>query len=738
MSKKGLEKVVEKFQEVEFSRTLEDKYLSYALSTIVSRSLPDVRDGLKPVHRRIMYSMLQLKLDPKLAHKKSARIVGDIIGKYHPHGDSSVYSALVRMAQSFATRHPVVDGQGNFGSIDGDNPAAMRYTEAKLTQYAMLLLKDINQNAVDFRPNYDNSDQEPVVLPSAVPNILVNGTEGIAVGMATSIPPHNLLELCDATIKLLKTPNTTVESLCSFVKGPDFPTGGVLVEGEESIRQTYAKGRGSFRLRAKWHKEELDRGQYRIVVTEIPYQVTKRVLIEKMADLYNEKKLPFLESFQDMSAEDISIIIYPKSRNISAEQIMETLFKLTDLEIRFHLNLNVLDSKSVPRVMNLKEVLEEFINHRREVTVRKNTFRLENINRRLEILAGLLVVYLNLDEVIRIIREEDDAKAIMMQKWQLTDNQVEAILNTRLRTLRKLEEMEIRKENEELTKEKESIEALLADETKIDLYIVDELKDIKKLFAKDEHAGRKTEISTVEIANDIKIESFVEKEAITFICSKVGWVKAYKGHNLENIKYKAGDSKWKEIECCNSDRIIFFSNFGKAYTLECSKVQRGKGDGDPIRLLFDLNPQEQIVSAHKFFEGSKFLVASKDGRGFIADSKSFVAQTKTGRQILNCKAGEGIICKNIKNKTHIAIIGENRRLLVFDINEIPSLQRGKGVTLQKYKQGNMLDIKLFNIDEGLKWKSGKRTQELKDINFWLGKRAGLGRVMLSKIWVDKK
>lgn len=738
MSKKGSENTVEVLQEVEFSKTLGDKYLSYALSTIVSRSLPDVRDGLKPVHRRILYSMLQLKLDPKLAHKKSARIVGDIIGKYHPHGDSSVYSALVRMAQSFATRHPVVDGQGNFGSVDGDNPAAMRYTEAKLTPYAMLLLKDINQNAVDFRPNYDNSDNEPVVLPSAVPNILVNGTEGIAVGMATSIPPHNLKELCDATIKVIKTPNVTVDSLCNFVKGPDFPTGGVLVESEASIKQTYAKGKGSFRLRAKWHKEDLDRGQYRIIITEIPYQVTKRVLIEKMAALFNDKKLPFLESFQDMSAEDISIILYPKSSNIEAEQIMESLFRLTDLEIKFHLNLNVLDSKSVPRVMSLKEVLEEFINHRRDVTIRKNTYRLQNINKRLEILAGLLVVYLNLDEVIRIIREEDDAKAIMMKKWQLTDNQVEAILNTRLRTLRKLEEFEIRKENEDLTKEKKEIEALLADEGKIDNYIVDELKDIKKLFSKDKLAERKTEVSEAEIANDYKIETFVEKESITFICSKVGWVKAYKGHNLENIKYKVGDSKWKQIECCNSDKIVFFSNFGKAYTLECAKVQRGKGDGDPIRLLFDLKPEEKIITAHKFVSEARYLVASKDGKGFIADAESFVAQTKTGRQLLNCKPEEGAICSSIKNKTHMAIVGENRRLLVFEINEIPSLQKGKGVTLQKYKQGKMLDIKLFNIEEGLKWKSGKRTQELKDINFWTGKRASMGRVTLSKIWVDKK
>ncbi|MFI4983917.1 MAG: DNA topoisomerase IV subunit A [Rickettsiales bacterium] len=719
-------------QEVEFKDALGDRYLAYALSTIMSRSLPDLRDGLKPVHRRVLFAMLQLKLDPKSGFKKCARIVGDVIGKYHPHGEVAVYDTLVRMAQNFSSRYPTIEGQGNFGSVDGDNQAAMRYTEAKLTEYALLILKDIDKDTVDFRPNYDGNDDEPVVLPSAVPNILANGTEGIAVGMATSIPPHNLAELCDACVHLVKHPNAAAESLLKYVKGPDFPTGGVLVEPIESIKKSYSTGRGSFRLRAQWNVEELERNQYRIIITEIPYQVQKRGLIEKMADLFNDKKLPFLDTFQDMSAEDIRIILVPKTRNIKPEAIMESLFKLTDLEVKVQLNMNVLNAKSVPSVMSLQQILLEFLEHRRIILTRKYNNRLGQINDRLEILAGLLIAYLNLDEIIRIIREEDEPKDLMMEKFKLTDRQAEAILNTRLRSLRKLEEMQINTEDANLKKEKKEITAILKDPEKLDEVLAEELKQIKADFSKN-NGKRKTIIADLPDVEAPDLEAFIEKEPITISFSSMGWLKATKGHNLAQIKYKEGDSEGYVIQALSTDKLIFFTDHGKAYSINCDRIAKGKGDGDPIRLLFEFLPEENVITAFLYNPEQKYLLAANDGRGFIVTGGDLLAQTKAGKVVMISDKGDVRFCAPLIGNT-VAILGENRRLLLFPVAEIPVMKRGKGVTLQKYKQGFMKDLRLFNIEEGLSWAS----TSMKDAHIWQAKRGSMGRIVLGKLWVDKK
>jgi topoisomerase-4 subunit A len=720
-------------KEIQFNDALGERYLAYALSTIMSRSLPDVRDGLKPVHRRLLYAMLQLKLDPKTGYKKCARIVGDVIGKYHPHGESSVYDALVRMAQIFSSRYPLIEGQGNFGSIDGDNQAAMRYTEAKLTEYAMLVLQDINDNTINFKPTYDNSEEEPELLPSAVPNILANGTEGIAVGMATSIPPHNLLELCDALLHLIKHPAATIESLLKYIKGPDLPTGGIIIEPYENILRAYQNGRGSFRLRAKWEKEDLGRSQYRIVVTEIPYQIQKRSLIEKMATLYTAKKLPFLDSFQDMSAEDIRIIITPKNRNIPAESIMESLFKLTDLEVRVPLNMNVLDANSVPQVMDIKQVLTCFISHRKEIVQRRINHRLGNIDHRLEVLAGLLIVYLNLDEVIRIIRDEDEPKQVMVKKWKLTDVQVESILNTRLRSLRKLEELAINKENEELSREKKELKGILASPEKLMLLISDEIKLIKNQFSKNSVAKRKTEISAAPEAEVINLEAFIEKEAISVVCSEMGWLRAVRGHALESIKYKEGDNQKHVIEVYTNDKVIFFSNYGKFYALSGDKISRGKGDGDPIRLIFDLAQDENILSVYKYVPEEKFLLVSDDGKGFIVQASDLLAQTRGGKQIMTLSGPNAIACLKASGSM-VVTLGENRRLLVFNLDEIPLMKRGRGVTLQKLKQGKLKDVKIIANEEEFASITGNAA---KNIAIWKAKRGGLGRLVLGKLWVDR-
>lgn len=724
---------VKNVKEIQFDDALGERYLAYALSTIMSRSLPDVRDGLKPVHRRLLYAMLQLKLDPKTGFKKCARIVGDVIGKFHPHGEIAVYDALVRMAQSFSSRYPLVDGQGNFGSVDGDTQAAMRYTEAKLTEYSMLLLNDINNDTIDFRPTYDNSEEEPALLPAAVPNILANGTEGIAVGMATSIPPHNLVELCDALLHLIKHPQAYVESLLKFVKGPDFPTGGTIIELHDNIVKAYQTGRGSFRLRAKWEKEELDRNQYRIIITEIPYQIQKRILIEKMAILYTAKKLPFLESFQDMSAEDIRLVLIPKSRNIPAESIMESLFKCTDLEVKVQLNMNVLDANSSPQVMNLKQVLECFITHRHVVIKRRLQHRLSNIDYRLEVLAGLLVVYLNLDEVIRIIREEDEPKAIMMRKWKLTDLQVESILNTRLRALRKLEELAIKKENAELSNEKTEIQNILSNEAKLMEVIADEIKKIRTHYSKHPLGKRKTEITEVPAAEIVNLESFAEKEPITILCSEMGWLRTVRGHNLENIRYKDGDRQGYIIEALTTDKVLFFSNYGKFYALSADKISRGKGDGDPIRLVFDLQEDEDILTMFKYSPEEKYLLASSDGRGFIIQAQDVLAQTRSGKQVMSVTGPEARVCAKLTG-TMVVTLGENRRLLVFDLSEIPMMKKGRGVSLQKFKQGKLIDLKIISSEQDFAKLMGTTS---KNLRMWKAARGSQGRLVLGKLWVDR-
>ncbi len=717
---------------VDFADALGERYLAYALSTIMSRSLPDVRDGLKPVHRRLLYAMLQLKLDPASGFKKCARVVGDVIGKYHPHGDAAVYETLVRLAQEFSVRYPLIEGQGNFGSIDGDNAAAMRYTESRLTAVAMALLQDIDKDTIDFRPTYDGQDQEPAVLPAAFPNLLANGSEGIAVGMATSIPPHNVSELCDALLALLTKPTLSNEALVSYIAGPDFPTGGVIVEPPANILQAYSTGRGSFRVRATWQKEELGHGLYHIIVTEIPYQVQKSRLIEKIADLFKEKRLALLGNIRDESAEEIRIVLEPKSRTVDPVLLMESLFKLTELEVRISLNMNVLTKDSTPKVMSLKEVLHAFLEHRYEVVIRRTRHRLAQIDRRLEILAGLLIAYLNLDEVIRIIREEDEPKQVMIATWALTDLQAESILNMRLRSLRKLEEVEITKEHDALSAEKEELQSILASEAKCKKVIAKEIQSVKKQFGDHTLLGkRRTQFAEQPIEHSVvAIEAFVEREPITVLCSKMGWIRAIKGHSddVQDVKYKEGDSSQFAVKLYTTDRLVLFSSSGRFYTLPCDKIPKGKGHGEPLRLMIDLEEGADIVTMFVQEYNRKLLVVARSGRGFIVEEQDTIAQTRTGKQILNLQEGDqAYICKPIHGDA-VAIIGENRKMLVFKLEEIPVMKRSQGVTLQKYKQAMMADIKIFHYAEGLSWKMGERTRTESDLTAWLGKRGGTGRL----------
>ena len=719
----------EKIEIINFREVLSEKYLAYALSTITSRSLPDVRDGLKPVHRRLLWAMHLLKLDPDSGFKKCARVVGDVIGKYHPHGDVAVYDAMVRLAQDFSVRYPLVDGQGNFGSIDGDNAAAMRYTEAKLTDVAMFMLQDIEQNTVDFRPTYDNQDEEPVVLPAYFPNLLANGSEGIAVGMATSIPPHNVDEICDALLQLIKKQSSTTKELMESIQGPDFPTGGEIVEPRANILSAYETGRGSFRVRAKWKVEELSHNQYQIVVTEIPYQVQKSRLLEKMADALENKKTPLLGNIRDESAENIRVILEPKNRNVDPEVLMESLFRSSDLEIKYSLNLNALDKNGIPKVMSLKEVLEAFLEHRKEVLIRKSTYRLEKIENRLEILGGLLVVYLNLDKIIKIIREEDDPAAVMMKKFDLTKNQVEAILNTRLRSLRKLEEMEIKREDKSLREERKHLKEMLADEKLMKKEISGQIKIIQDTFSKKTKLGkRRTSVTHKAVAaNVISIDAFIEKEPITVVMSEQGWIRAFKGHGIDTgaIKYKEGDNEKYLIKAMTTDKLLVFTSSGRFYTLNADKIPGGKGFGDPIRLMFELNESDEILDLEVYDEASKLLVASNKGKGFVVLASDVLAQTKGGKQVLNVGAGERAIkCLKVAGN-HVATLGDNRHMLVFNLEEIPLMKKGQGVTLQKFKDGNLTDIKLFNLEEGLSIKG--KTLSSKELTAWKGWRAGKGK-----------
>ena len=729
MAKTSKPAFVEVIQPVEFTEALSERYLAYAMSTIMSRSLPDVRDGLKPVHRRLLFAMLQLKLDPKSGFKKCARVVGDVIGKYHPHGDVAVYDTMVRLAQGFSMRYPLVEGQGNFGSVDGDNAAAMRYTEARLTDVALALMADLDMDTVDFRPTYDGSEEEPVVFPSAFPNLLANGSEGIAVGMATSIPPHNVGEICDALLYLIKQPNARVETLCGHLLAPDFPTGGVLVESRESILHSYETGRGSFRLRARWEKEELTHGQYQIIITEIPYLVPKSRLIEKMAEMFREKKLVMLGDIRDESAEDIRIVLEPKSKNVDAAMLMESLFKMTDLETRISLNMNVLDAQTSPRVMNIKEILQAFLDHRQVVLVRRSKFRLGKIDHRLEVLEGFLIAYLNIDAIIKIIRNEDEPKPIMMKKFSLTDVQAEAILNMRLRSLRKLEEFELKKEHKELKAEKAELLALLKSEEKRWDYIYGELKEIKKKFGGGPLGKRRTELADAPVITNVSIEAFVEKEPITILCSKMGWIKALKGH-LDNVdnKYKEGDEERFILKGQTTDKLMVFTTDGKCFALGCDKLPSGRGFGEPVRIMIDLAEDQDIASLFIYQPETRMIVASTEGKGFVVEAADMLAEKRTGKQVLDVREGEKALKAVSVVGDMVAVIGTNRKLLVFKIDEIPVMKRGQGVFLQKYKEAKLSDVKCFDSKEGLTWSLGDRVRTEANIMEWQGIRASAGKL----------
>ncbi|MBY5764002.1 DNA topoisomerase IV subunit A [Rhizobium leguminosarum] len=723
-------------QPVDLKAALEQRYLAYALSTIMHRALPDVRDGLKPVHRRIVYAMNEMGLRPNSAFRKCAKIVGEVMGNYHPHGDQSIYDALARLAQDFSQRYTLVNGQGNFGNIDGDSPAAMRYTESKMTAVSELLLEGIDQDAVDFRDTYDESNSEPVVLPSAFPNLLANGSSGIAVGMATSIPSHNAHELCDAALHLIKHPDATVEKLVEFIPGPDFPTGGIIIDNRESIIESYRTGRGGFRVRAKWQTEDLGRGGYQIVITEIPFQVQKSRLIEKIAELLIARKLPLLEDIRDESAEDIRVVLVPKTRSVDPTILMESMFKLTELESRFPLNMNVLSMGRIPRVMALNEVLKEWLDHRREVLQRRSRFRLAAIDRRLEILSGLLVAYLNIDEVIRIIREEDEPKPVMMERWDLTDNQVEAILNMRLRALRKLEEFEIRKEFAELTKEKGEIEALLSSDDKQWQTVAWEIGEVKKKFAKATEVGRRrTQFADAPETDEEAIQqAMIEKEPITVVISEKGWIRALKGHIADTaaLTFKEGDGLKIAFPAQTTDKILIVTTGGKAFTLGGDKLPGGRGHGEPLRIIVDMDNDQAVLTAFVHDPSRKQLIVSTAGNGFVVPEAELVANTRKGKQIMNVGLPEETQLLVPVSGDHVAVVGENRKLLVFPLAQVPEMSRGKGVRLQRYKDGGISDVRCFAISDGLVWEdsAGRTfTKNKGELAEWLADRATAGRTV---------
>lgn len=717
---------------IELRSALEERYLSYALSTIMHRALPDVRDGLKPVHRRLLYAMQQLRLDPEGGYKKCARVVGDVMGKFHPHGDQAIYDAMVRLAQTFSVRYTLVEGQGNFGNIDGDNAAAMRYTEAKMTDMAMALLDGIKEDTVDFRETYDGQESEPVVLPASFPNLLANGSSGIAVGMATNIPPHNVEELCNAALHLIKFPNASTKKLVEFVPGPDLPTGGLIVEPRESIIEAYETGRGGFRVRAKWEKEETGRGNYQIIVTEIPYQVQKSRLIEKIAELLSMRKLPLLNDVRDESAEDIRLVLEPKNRSVDPVLLMETLFKTTDLETRVSLNMNVLSKGQIPNVLGIKGVLTEWLAHRNEVLVRRSKFRKEKIEHRLEILEGYLIAYLNLDEVIRIVREEDDPKACLIKTFKLSDVQAEAILNMRLRSLRKLEEMEIRTEHKELKAELKDLISLLKSEDLQWKKIAGEIRETRDKFGKKTELGkRRSEFSEV-VEMDIDLdEAMIEKEPVTVVLSQKGWIRALKGHqdDLSKVTYKAGDKLQLAVKAMTTDKLILFCTNGRFFTLGVDKLPGGRGHGEPLRIMIDLPATSDVVAGFIYTEGRKRLVASSDGNGFIVTEDDVIATTRKGKQILNVKEPvEAVTCPIVAGDM-VAVIGENRKLLIFPIAELNEMSRGKGVRLQKYKDGGLSDVKTFRKKEGFSWLDGaNRNCSVDKFLEWKGARASAGRL----------
>jgi topoisomerase IV subunit A len=723
-------------------RALGDRYLQYALSTIMHRALPDARDGLKPVHRRILYAMRELKLASNGGFRKSAKISGDVMGNYHPHGDQAIYDAMARLAQDFNVRYPLVDGQGNFGNIDGDNPAAARYTEARMTAAAEALLEGLAEDAVDFRDNYDGSLTEPVVLPAAFPNLLANGSSGIAVGMATNIPPHNIGELVDAALHLIKAPNARDETLLEHVPAPDFPTGGIIVEPRENILNAYRTGRGSIRVRARWQIEELPRGQWQIIVTEIPYQVAKSKLIEKIAELIQLKRIPILADVRDESAEDIRLVLEPRAKTVDATVLMETLFRASDLETRFSMNMNVLIDGLTPKVCSIKEILRAFIDHRREVLIRRSQHRLEKIDHRLEVLEGYIVAFLNLDRVIEIIRNEDHPKPLMMTEFDLTDTQAEAILNMRLRSLRKLEEMELKREHEVLLIERAELEDLLADEGLQWARISEQLRETRKKFGKSAPGGaRRSELADAPEFEEVPLEAMIEKEPITVVCSQMGWIRAMKGHIALDtaLKFKDGDEARFIFHAQTTDKLVLFGSNGRFYTLSAANLPGGRGMGEPVRLIVDLPNEAAIVDLFLHRKGRKLLVASTAGDGFIVPEEEVIAQTKSGRQVLNVK--DKVVAKTCKavRGDHVAVVSENGKFLVFPLAELPEMNRGKGVRLQKYNSarsaqgtldldGGLSDITTFNWADGLSWPmGGGKTRTEADLTEWLGKRAGVGK-----------
>ncbi len=713
-------------------RAIGERYLTYALSTIMHRALPDARDGLKPVHRRILFAMRELKLASNGGFRKSAKISGDVMGNYHPHGDAAIYDAMARLAQDFAVRYPLVDGQGNFGNIDGDNPAASRYTEARMTVAAEALLDGLSENAVDFRDNYDGTLTEPVVLPASFPNLLANGSSGIAVGMATNIPPHNIVELCDACLHLIKAPNARDETLLEHVPGPDFPTGGVIVEPKENILEAYRTGRGSFRLRCRYEIEDLGRGQWQIVITEIPYQVQKSKLIEKIAELIQTKKIPILGDIRDESADDVRMVIEPRSKNVDPELLMGMLYRNSDLEVRFSLNMNVLIDGRTPKVCSMKEVLRAFLDHRREVLIRRSKHRLAKIDHRLEVLEGYIVAFLNLDRVIEIIRYEDDPKAMLMAEFELTDVQAEAILNMRLRSLRKLEEMELRNERDALYEERAGLEDLLAEESLQWSKIADQLREIKKTFGKDYEGGaRRTTFAEAGEVEEVPLEAMIDREPITVVCSQMGWVRALKGHVdlAQEMKFKDGDGPRFAFHAETTDRLLVFGANGRFYTVSASNLPGGRGMGEPLRLMVDLPNDSEIIGLFIHKPGRKLLVASTAGDGFVVPEDDVVAQTRAGKQVLNVKGDvKALVCKTVSGD-HVACVGENRKVLVFALDELPEMGRGKGVRLQKYKDGGLSDATTFAMEEGLSWLDpAGRTRTETALAEWTGKRASAGRM----------
>lgn len=727
--------IIENIESQQLSDALSQRYLSYAVSTIVSRALPDVRDGLKPVHRRILYSMLRQKLSPSAAFRKCATVVGDVLGHYHPHGDSSVYDAMVRLAQDFSVRYPLIDGQGNFGNIDGDPQAAYRYTESKMTDAAMLIMEGIDEDSVDMMPNFDGTTSEPVVMPGAFPNLLANGGMGIAVGMATNIPTHNVAEVCDALNLVVDKPDATTAQIMKKMVGPDFPTGGVLIDNFDTIVKNYETGRGAFRIRAKWEIEKLDRGAEQVVITEIPYGLLKSKLVEQIAGLIDARKLPLVDDIVDESTTDVRIVITPKSRNVPLDKMMAHLFAMTDLEYRFNMNLNVIDTNGAPRVMGIGAVLREFIAHQKNVLIRRTNWRLGNITRRLEILGGLLIVYLNLDRVIEIIRTEDDAKSVLMSEFQLSEVQVEAILNTRLRSLRKLEEMEIRREDAALLAEQKQLQELLASDQMQNDQLKAWFTDIKKRYDKKTALGRRRTTwaeQTEEIV--VNADEFIEKEPLTIILSTMGWIRAAKGtldlNNLD-LKFKEGDELQFAFHAMSTDKINLFTSAGKMFTLAANELPSARGFGESVRLMADIAADETIVRAFVLDTSAKYLLVARHGTGFIVSGENCLAQTKNGKQVMNTDAANiAIMCVPVTGDT-IAMSGSNDKLLIFPASEIPEMTRGKGVILQKYNADRtyVLDVMFFNAADGFGWTTGRGTTKLDDWTPWMGRRASQGRTV---------